>query len=265
MKKWIITGCVAVLVIIALLIFGLSNLGPIIKKAVNSYGPQITKTELKLDDVDISIFSAAAKLKGFVLGNPQGFSSAQAMSVKSIKVNVDEKTLTKDTIVIDNIEVIAPDISYEKISGTDNFRAILNNVKKSTASGQKTKKETPEKEKEGAGKKLLIKNFIVKDGKIHFTSSVLGKRTIEADLPDIHLKNIGQQKGGATPSEAAQEIFKALYAKITSPAVTDILNKSLKDLTGDPNAVLDKLKKQSGVSGDAVKEATDKLKGLLKK
>ncbi|MGB2688757.1 MAG: hypothetical protein WBC36_07210, partial [Desulfobacterales bacterium] len=73
MKKWIYIGIGAIVVVIAIIIFGLSNLGPIIKQAVNSYGPEITKTELHVDDVGISIFSAEAKIKRFFLGNPTGF------------------------------------------------------------------------------------------------------------------------------------------------------------------------------------------------
>jgi len=57
MKKWIYIGIGAIVVVVAIIIFGLSNLGPIIKRAVNSYGPEITKTELHVDDVGVSIFS----------------------------------------------------------------------------------------------------------------------------------------------------------------------------------------------------------------
>jgi len=67
MKKWIYIGIGAVVVVIAVIIFGLSNLGPIIKRAVNSYGPQITKTELHVADVNVSLFSGEAKIKKFFL------------------------------------------------------------------------------------------------------------------------------------------------------------------------------------------------------
>jgi len=114
MKKWPYVGIGAIVVVIAIIIFGLSNLGPIIKKAVNSYGPKITKTELHVDDVGVSIFSAEAKIKNFFLGNPSGFKTPSAMEVGSVLVDVDEKSLSNNTIVIDRIEVIRPEITYEK-------------------------------------------------------------------------------------------------------------------------------------------------------
>jgi uncharacterized protein involved in outer membrane biogenesis len=268
MKKWILIGACAVLVIIiVIVVLGLSNLGPIIKSAVNTYGPNITKTEVKIGDVNISIFSAEANLKDFFLGNPKGFKSSQAMRVGSIHVNVDEKSLTSDTIVIDKIEVIRPDITYEKARGTDNFQQILNNVK---GSSQKAKTSKKEPAKEGEGKKLIITDFIVKQGKVDLTVSVgVTEKTISASLPDIHLRDLGKEKGGATPEEIFEKVFAALYKNITSPAVTDMLNKELKAM----GMSLDALSGGAGKQLDAIKagdkegtgSVTEKVKGLFGK
>ena len=142
MKKWIlISGGVLVVIIAVVLVVGVLKLGPIIKKAVNTYGPGITNTDMRLADVDVSIFSAKAELKGFYLGNPKGFQSPQAMTVGGIYLDVDEGSLTGDTIIIDKIEVVAPQITYEKKKGTDNFQTILNNVTKSVGSEKPSKKE----------------------------------------------------------------------------------------------------------------------------
>ena len=268
MKKWILIGaCAIVVVLVVIVILGLSNLGPIIKGAVNTYGPKITKTEVRLGDVDISIFSAEAKVKDFFLGNPKGFKSSQAMSVGSIHVNVDEKSLTSDTIVIDTIEVIRPDITYEKVRGMDNFQAILNNVKGSSKQARTPKKESG---KEGQGKKLIIKNFIVREGKVDLTVSVgVTEKTISASLPDIHLKDLGKEKGGATPEEVFEKVFASLYKQITSPVVTDMLNKELKamgmnldTLGGAAGKQLETLKAGDKEGAGSV---TDKVKGLFGK
>jgi uncharacterized protein involved in outer membrane biogenesis len=269
MKKWILLGgCTIIGVIIIVLVIGVLNLGTIIKNAVNTYGPEITKTEVKLGDVDVSILSAEAKLKDFLLGNPQKFKSPQAISVKSILLNVDKKSLTRNTIVIDKIEVVAPEITYEKISGTDNFQTIIKNVEESIGV-DKTAAEPEEKDKKTDGKKLVIKDFILKNGKVNLAMAILGDKTLSAELPDIHLKNIGQKEGGASPAKAFKEIFAALYAKITSPAVNDVLNNGLKKLTADTKAITQEAKKQMEDAGQSAKEqvksTTDKLKGIFGK
>jgi hypothetical protein len=266
MKKWVYVGIGAIVVVIAIIIFGLSNLGPIIKRAVNSYGPEITKTELHVADVGVSIFSAEAKIKNFFLGNPAGFKTPSAMKVGSVLVNVDEKSLTKNTIVIDRIEVISPEITYEKKENTDNFNTILKNIAKTSSSEKGAKKES---EKKGPEKKLIIRDFIVKEGKVNLELSVygLGNENISTPLPNIHLKDIGKNKNGASPAEAFKEVFAALYGEVTSPAVTDVLNKQLNSMGTNLNALgenaLKQLGSSSGNAEERVKDMSKKIKGIF--
>lgn len=268
MKKWVLIGAGAVVVIIIIILFvGISNLGPIIKNGVNTYGPQMTKTELRLKDVDISLFSGQATLKGFYMGNPKGFKSPQAVSVKSVYVDMDEKSLLSDPVIINKIEVVGPEITYEKISGTDNFQTVLNNIKQSSGATAPSKKETTAKE--GEGKKLLIQNFIVREGKVNLAVSMVGGKTISAPLPDIHLKDVGKEKGGASPSEAFEKVFASLYKQITSPAVTDLMNKELKAIGASLEGLGGKASKQLENLGSGAPKATetvtDKVKGLFEK
>ena len=139
MKKLLLIGVVGIVIIVGALVFGVSKLGPLIKTAVNTYGPKLTKTELSLGDVSISLLSGKAELKDFFLGNPKGFTSPEAMKVGSIFIDIDEKSITRDTIVIHTIEVIAPAITYEKMRGADNFKTIMNNISSASQTGRFTK------------------------------------------------------------------------------------------------------------------------------
>jgi hypothetical protein len=266
MKKWFLIGGAIVIVIIIFLVWGVSNLGPLLKNAVNTYGPKITKTEMRLADVGVSIFSGEAKLKEFYLGNPKGFKSPDAIKVGSIYVDLDEGSLTGDTIIINKIEVVRPEITYEKARGTDNLQTILDNVRRTTGAGKPSKKES---QKEGGGKKILIRDFILRDGKVNLAMSMLTGKSISAPLPDIHLKDVGKKKGGASPAEAFEQVFTALYEKITSRAVAEVLNQGLKALGPGMEAVGEGGKNtMEGVTEGAKKElegATDKLKGLFGK
>jgi uncharacterized protein involved in outer membrane biogenesis len=271
MKKWILIGVGAIVVlVVVVVVVGLSKLGPIVKMAVNTYGPKITDTELKVDDVGISIFSAEAKLKKFFLGNPKGFKSPSAMKVGSVFVKVDEGSLTGDTIVISKVEVDSPEITYEKKGKTDNFQAILANVQKNVPKGESAKKEPAE---EGGRKQLIIKDFILKDGKVNLAvempGGIIGDQSISVDLPDIHLKDLGEKKGGSSPAEVTKEIFAALYDKIQSPKVLGALDSQLKKLGGAGMAEIEKATKgAAGMVEGAGKEAAgvaDKVKGLFEK
>ncbi len=196
MKKWIFIGLGAIVVLlIVVVVVGFRSWVLSSKWRSTRTGPKITGTELHVDDVGISIFSAEAKLKKFFLGNPKGFKSPSAMKVGSIYVDVDEGSLTKDTIIIKKVEVVGPEITYEKRGKTDNFKSILNNVQKNVPKGKSAKKEPA---KEGPGKQLIINDFIIKNGKVNLAvampGGVFGDQEIKADLPDIHLKDIGKKE-----------------------------------------------------------------------
>jgi uncharacterized protein involved in outer membrane biogenesis len=274
-KKWILIGLSAIVVIlIVVVVVGFSKLGPIVKLAVNTYGPKITGTELKVGDVGISLFYGNAKLKNFFLGNPKGFKAPSAMKIGSINVEVDKGSLAKNTIIIPKIEVIGPEITFEKRGNTDNFEALLANVQKELPRGESAKKKP---EKEGPGKQLIINDLTIKQGKVHLAvempGGILSDRQISADLPDIHLKDIGKDKGGSSPAEVAKEIFETLYGKITAPNVMGALNDQVKKLGGTVTEAVGGVA-QEGLKGatDVVKGAgkesgsvTDKVKGLFKK
>jgi uncharacterized protein involved in outer membrane biogenesis len=271
MKKWIFIGLGAIVILlIVVVVVGISKLGPLVKMAVNTYGPKITNTELRVDDVGISLFSAEAKLKKFFLGNPKGFKSPSAMKVGSIYVDVDQGSIAKNPIIINRIEVVEPEITYEKRGKTDNFQSILNNVQKNVPQKESAKKESA---KEGPGKQLIINDFIVKKGKVNLAVAMaggaLGEHEIKTNLPDIHLKDIGKKKGGASAAEVAREIVAALYGKIQSPAVMGALTEQLKSLGGtSAKAAEEALKGAAGVvegAGESAGSVTDKVKGLFKK
>ena len=271
MKKVMIGGVVVVVAVAATLFFTLSNLGPIMKKTVNTVGPKVTKTDVRVADVSVSIFGGQATIKEFFLGNPKGFQTDQAMRVGSISVDVDEKSITQNPIVINAIEIIAPEITYEKLTGTDNFQALLKNIQ-GRAKAEKNA-QTKSSGGDDGGRKIVINNVIVKDGKVNLAmTTALGGKQVTAPLPDIHLKDIGREKNGATPAEAFEKIFSSLYSSISADSVTQIFNDGLKQLGGlkDLGAAgletgSDGLKKAIDSSANDFKSATEGLKGLFKK
>jgi len=261
MKKLLLIGGVVVIIIVILIVLGISNLGPIIKTAVNTYGPEITKTEVSLSDVGISIFTGETKLKDFHLGNPKGFKTPYAVKVGSIYVDVDESSLTGDTIIIDKIEISAPEITYEKTTKTDNFQALLKNVKSGSATAESSKEPSGE---DAAGKKIMIGNFIIKGGTVNLAaSSVLGDRSISAALPDIHLKDLGKETGGTSPAKAFEKIFAVLYKEITSPDVTKALSESLKRMADENiGAVREDAEKQAQKVREDVEKQAEEVKKM---
>jgi uncharacterized protein involved in outer membrane biogenesis len=236
MKKFIIIGViVAAFLAAAFIIITLSNLGPIIKRAVNTYGPEMTKTEVRLGDVGVSLIAGTATMKDFHLGNPDGFTSKEALAVPSISVAFDRASLTQETLVIEKIELLRPIIIFEKRGRTDNFKTITENIGRSGGERDTTARGKDQGNRKGT--KLLIREFIIRDGQLTVLVPGPSGRTLNATLPDIHLTNIGADRSGAAPPEIFGQIFGALYGKIisTSPGgVTGGVEKA--GSTGDPRS-----------------------------
>ena len=220
-RKWLILLGAGIAAFCLLAAFAVAYLDTIITKAVNHYGPKLTMTDVRIEDVRVSLLTGQAKLEEFYLGNPGGFRSAQAMTAESITLRIDEKSLAESTIIIDRIEIAQPEITYEKVLDTDNFKVIMKNIKK--AAGLSKKSSDPARDK-----KILIRNFIVRGGKVHLVKSSLGGNTVNADLPDFHYRN--KSTKGKQPSEAFGEIFEQLYGQVKGPVVTAALDQSARDI-----------------------------------
>nr|MCU0554654.1 hypothetical protein [Syntrophales bacterium] len=183
-RKLLITAGVIAAALILAVALVVTRLDSIVTKAINTYGPGMTGTEVRIDDVRVSFLSGEATVTNFVLGNPKGYRSAHAAKAASISVDLDIGSLLQDTIVVKRIEVVQPDIIYEKRGGTDNFKTIARHAE------QKAKESglaDGENGRERPGKKLLIREFILKGGRVTLYTPDLPSGAASAAIPDMHL------------------------------------------------------------------------------
>jgi uncharacterized protein involved in outer membrane biogenesis len=261
----VIAGLVAIVVIGAMIIF--ASIDSIIKEVVESVGPKMTQTEVKLDKVELSTTSGTGRLSGLLIGNPKGFSTPTAMQLGEIGITLDIATLAQDTIVIKSILIRAPQITYEYGPSGGNIETIKKNVdsyvgKSAPASSAPAAKSAPAPEKkapkEEGGKKLIIEDLRIQDAKV--TAAAMGQQ-LSQGLPTIQLKDIGKSKGGATPAEVVEQILAALQQQVARAAQSMGADK-LKDAA---KGALENATKGGLPGGDAAKGATDTLKGLFSK
>jgi len=247
MRKSLISVFCVILFVVIVLLVTIFNLGTIVKTAVNSYGPDITKTQMRVGKADVSVFKAQVRLEDFVLGNPKGFSSKNAITVGSVMVDVDETTLTKDTIIIDRIEVMQPEITYEIKGTTDNFRSIIDNLKKVKQSEKTGEKAKPKKKSDKKdGRKVVIRDLILKNIKVKTAAAFAGGEIISTMISEIHLKNIGQKQNGVDMAQAMLIVLNELYGQIISPDALGVLKNGLKELGGELEGVQKEMKSLGG-------------------
>ncbi|MDP6525884.1 MAG: hypothetical protein QGH15_16835 [Kiritimatiellia bacterium] len=246
MKKLGIVVLVLLAVVAILLVVVVTRLGDVIKNAVETVGPGFTGGEVTLADVSVKPLKGEAGLRGFVVGNPEGYKTDKAFELGEVQVKVDLGSVTKDTIIINEIVIDGPEITYEKSLKKSNIAQILDNVNK--AAGVEEGGEEPEEEpaEKGEGKKVVIDHVIVKNARVRLSTALLMGKAVSIPLPTIELEDIGKESEGTTFAEATSEILKAVLG-----SVTEAVSKSV-ELAGDA---------AKAVGDAAIKGADAALKG----
>ncbi len=231
MKKWLIRIVVAVVVLIVLVVVAVALfLDSGIKKGVETVGPMLTKTPVKLNSVSMSLLSGAGKISGLNVGNPEGYKSPSAIQVGMAELAVQPRSLFADKVVIKTINVQGPEITFETDLKGNNLSKILSNVEE--ASGGKTPEAKPETQAK-ASKKLEVDNFVITGGKIHVSVTALGGKSATVPLPDIRLTDLGTGPDGITAAELTKRVLKEIEknaVQAASGAVAD-LSKQAQELT----------------------------------
>jgi hypothetical protein len=113
MKRVILMGGVLIAALIAVGVYVLySSLDTVVQSAVEQVGSDATGTRVTLGEVDISPTSGSGALRQFCMTNPKGFEEGDAFKFEEVSVTIDLSTIASDPVVIKEIVVQAPEITY---------------------------------------------------------------------------------------------------------------------------------------------------------
>lgn len=243
MKKiLIVVGVLVVLVVVGAVLL-LTNLGAVIKATVERVGSEATQSKVALSSADVSLTSGQGTLGGLVVGNPKGFSSGSAIETDEMRVHLDTASIQSDVIVIKEVVVAGPRMTYELNSSfSSNLGALQANV---DAFGRRFGSGGDKKEPaaDGSGKRIRIEHFRVTGGKVSLAAGVAG--AVSANLPEIDMKDLGG-KDGIAPEKLASEILSVLLDQAVAAAAQAGFADRAKE-----------------AFGGAVDKARDALGGLL--
>ncbi len=107
----LIGGGIVVVVVVGVIAFVVLNINPIIKESVQTYGSEITKVAVVLNEVDISPWSGKGKLVGMTVGNPKGYHTDSAFQLGVVSVDLDVGSVTEDTVIIHEIVIAGPQVT----------------------------------------------------------------------------------------------------------------------------------------------------------
>ena len=257
-----------VVVVIVVLLGVWMFLGTVIRTGVQQVGSAVTKCDIKVEDVSVSLLRGKVSIRNLVVGNPEGFKTANAFTLGSVDVSMKPLSVLSDRIIIDEILVEAPELTYELALSklTSNLGQMQKNVEEFLASDsapeQKTEEKKDEKapEKEKPGKKVQINHVRVSGGKIRLSATPAQGVALPIPLPTIDLNDIGKEK------EVSGLEATATVLKETLSSAVSVGSEGAKSLGGGVKEVL-----KSGGEGVAgvvkgvkefVKDVKDTVKGI---
>ena len=257
MKKILLGVLIGIVALVIVVVVAVSLfLDSAIKKGVETFGPQLTKVDVKLDGVSLSLLSGSGSIKGLMVGNPEGYKSPHAISVGKASLSLSPGSLMSDKIVIKSVRVESPDIAFELGSGGNNLKKILANVEAATGGRGESGETKAPAESGKPAKKLQVDDFVITGAKVRVGASALGG-TAPIPLPDIHLTELGTGPEGITPAELTKRILAAVEAGTVKAAAGTV--------TGLGKDALDTAKDAGKTATEAAGNVTKGITDLFKK
>ena len=264
---------VVVLVVVGVAVFLLySNLDSLVKTAVEDVRTQATGAKVSVANVELSPTDGKGSMRGLIVGNPSGFETDHAVKLGEISVFVDIATLTGDTIVVKEVVIAGPEVIYEMGGSGSKLDTIKSNVEsfvQSTAGGGSG--DSGDSSGGESQKKIVIEDLYIRDGKVSVSASFLGGRALGAPLPDIRLKDLGKDEGGASPAEIAQQITEAIIGSAGTAvgSIGELAGKITGGVAGAASAITKGAASGVSAGASAAKKALEEgakgVGGSLKK
>ena len=230
----IIAGLLVAGAVLALVVVVWTSLDFALRSAIETYGSQILGVDVRVESVSIDLGEGSVELHGLFVGNPAGFKTRQAFEFDRVRVKLDTASVYADPIVIEEVVIDGPHVTYEPGLRGGNLAALLRNV-----SGSADAQQAGAAGEAGSGPKLVIAELRFTNGHVHLVDPLRG-REIEVDLPDLRLENIGRKSGGAGAAQVVEQLLGAVV-KSTSRAATVALGSTGQKLGESLKGVLEKL------------------------
>lgn len=247
---WFVGILVAVVVVMVVVLQ--FALGPIVKTAASKIGPNMLGTPIEISNVTVKAFSGLVDISGLVVGPPEGF-KANVFQIKNFKVDIDMSSLLSDTIMIHEMIIKDPVVSYELSGLRSNIGAIMHKLD-AVGGAEQPEEEVEEPKEKKEGKKVIIEKFVFEGAKIRIASAAAGGKGVVVPMPKIELVDIGKKNGGATVLETISEIIKSIGNGIIG-VVGDLGGMVIDAAGAVGEAAVDVAGKAAGAIGDTAGKA----------
>jgi hypothetical protein len=216
MRRILIGGGVIVVAVAGATIFLLSSLDGIVKDLIENVGSAVAGAKVSVGSVHISLENGSGTIRGFTLANPPGYSGHSAISLGDITLTLDKASVTGNPVVIRELQIDAPAITYEWGGNGSNLEQIKKNIQSySAAKGGKSGGSSA-----ASNKKLVIDHLSIRQGQVTVAANGIAGAEASAKLGDISLNGIGRSSGGVDQAQLAEQLLRVLLNSATESALS---------------------------------------------
>ncbi|MDZ7719847.1 MAG: hypothetical protein U5K72_13605 [Balneolaceae bacterium] len=192
----------------------------IVKSTIETSGSELYQTEVKVGNVNVSVWNGSSEINEFVVYNPGQFSDQPAIEMDEIHLKFDLTTMLSDTILIENIRISGARLFFEQQGFGINLRQLNENMNLSEEDDEPV---------------VVIDYLIMENATVRVSSTIDRERTAEASIETFELEGIGRN-GSNTIKQSMQQIMEPLIERAIREAMTggllQQLENRIKDLLG---------------------------------
>ncbi len=131
MKKLLkIVAVLVLIVVVGLVVVSVFFLGPTVRKAANTMGPEILGVPVAMGKTSVLPLRGELRLSELEIGNPDGFKSAHLFSMDKLSVDMKPSSVFSDTVVVKDVTISGVRITYETTGIRSNLGTLLKNLEK---------------------------------------------------------------------------------------------------------------------------------------
>jgi hypothetical protein len=213
MKKLLkIVVVLVLLLVVGVALFAMFFVGPAVRKAANTMGPELLGVPVKMGDTAVLPLRGKVRLAELEIGNPEGFKSEHLFSMDKLSVDVAPATVFSDTIVVKDVTISGVKVIYETTGLRSNLGTLLKSLEKGQGDAEEPAEDSEVKKEDDAapGKQVIIKRVVLEDLEVKVAATLAAGRGLTLPLSRIELTNLGAKGGGLTAVQATTEIVKAI-------------------------------------------------------
>lgn len=200
--KIVVSILIALVAVLAVVIFiGLKNLNSLVEMAIESVGPNVTKTAVTVDRVDLEVTKGYGEIYGIVVKNPAGYTTENAVDLGKIILHIEPASLPEPVILIKELSIDGAKITAEhKGLAEINLQDLYKNI---IADARPQRVSTPTTARPDL--RFMLEKVSFTNMSLDLISADYGKRALS--MADIYLNNLGNKQTGLTAEELANVLL----------------------------------------------------------